>query len=323
MIIRFKGSPEIYDVQITIPKPGLIQFDPPIPEKAELTAGFDILTEKGSVYGRYPNHKTIYRELEDGSVILSGDGSVWSPPPDPIPEPEPDPIPEPEPEPDPIPEPEPDPTPEPEPEPMPEPEPEPELPREPSLDERRETKRGEISRWCDHAIYSGVTVELSSGWEHFSLFEKDQINLFRKQAQMAAGADRLEYHQDGHPCRYYTAGEMQIIISTATEHVSYHTTYCNALNMWIAGAEDEQELESIFYGADIPEKYQSEVLKDYLKKIMEPVPEEEEMDKGLVPEEEEAKNEGSVPEEGEPTVEEGEPEIDSDREEVKESETIS
>ena len=112
-------------------------------------------------------------------------------------------------------------------------------------------------------------VQLPDGPEHFSLTEKDQINLFGKQAQLAAGADRLEYHQDGHPCKYYSAAEMQQIVTAAMEHVSYHTTYCNSLNMWISGTETAEELEPIFYGADIPEEYQSEVLKDYLIRIME------------------------------------------------------
>ena len=61
---------------------------------------------------------------------------------------------------------------------------------------------------------------------------------------------------------------MQAIITAAMQHVSYHTTYCNSLNMWIAGATTTEELNTIFYGADIPEEYQSQVLKDYLNAIM-------------------------------------------------------
>ena len=50
-------------------------------------------------------------------------------------------------------------------------------------------------------------------------------------------------------------------------HVSYHTTYCNTLNMWIAGSQTAEEVQEIFYGADVPEEYQSEVLKTYLTQI--------------------------------------------------------
>lgn len=152
-------------------------------------------------------------------------------------------------------------------------EPEPVEPYVPTLAELQAVKKAEVSAACEQIIYAGITVDLPGGAEHFSLTEKDQINLFGKQAQLAAGADRLEYHQDGHPCRYYTAAEMQQIITVAMEHVSYHTTYCNSLNMWISGVETAEELEAIFYGADIPEDYQSEVLQDYLAKIMEGVDE--------------------------------------------------
>ena len=148
-------------------------------------------------------------------------------------------------------------------------EPGPVEPYVPTLAELQASKKAEVSAACEQVIYGGITVDLPDGAEHFSLTEKDQINLFGKRAQLAAGADRLEYHQDGHPCRYYSAVEMQQIITAAMEHVSYHTTYCNSLNMWISSTESAEELESIYYGADIPENYQSEVLRDYLTKIME------------------------------------------------------
>lgn len=145
------------------------------------------------------------------------------------------------------------------------PEPEPYVP---TMDELKATKKQEVGTSCEQIIYAGVDVELENGVEHFALTEKDQINLFGKQAQLAAGVEQLEYHQDGHSCRYYTAAEMQRIIEAAMFHVSYHTTYCNSLNMWIAAAETEEELAGIFYGADIPAQYISVVLADYLEKIV-------------------------------------------------------
>ena len=229
MKVRFLEKTEIYDLRVTVLAPDLVQLFPPFPEE-NLMLGFQLLTNKGSVYGDYRDYTTIYRQMEDGSVILSNNGTVYSPPSGPEPGQEP----------------------------------EPEL----TLEELKGQKKREISDACEQVIYSGITVMLPSGLEHFSLTEKDQINLFGKQAQLATGAERLEYHQDGQPCRYYTAEEMQLIITASMEHVSYHTTYCNALNMWIAGVGDAKELAGIFYGADVPEEYQSEVLKDYLEKIM-------------------------------------------------------
>ena len=105
--------------------------------------------------------------------------------------------------------------------------------------------------------------------EHFALTEHDQLNLFGKKVQLAAGTTELEYHADGQPCRYYSAADMQAIIAAAMQHVSYHTTYCNAVNMWIAGCESTEEVQAIYYGADVPEEYQSDVLKAYIASMKE------------------------------------------------------
>ena len=79
-------------------------------------------------------------------------------------------------------------------------------PYEPTLAELQAAKKREISQACETAIYSGVDVTLTDGsTEHFSLTEHDQLNLFGKQVQLAAGSTELEYHADGQPCRYYNA----------------------------------------------------------------------------------------------------------------------
>lgn len=181
-------------------------------------------------------YETVYLQA-DQTVYLSNDGSVYVPPEPPEPEPEPEPLPEPE-------------------------------PYVPTLDEVREAKRAEISGACEQAIYTGVNVVLTNGeLYHFSLTEKDQLNLFGKQIQLAAGAEKVEYHADGQPCRYYSAADMENIIGTAMWYVSYHTTYCNALNMWLAGCQTAEEVQEIFYGAEVPEEYRSEVLNAYLIQI--------------------------------------------------------
>lgn len=175
---------------------------------------------------------TVYRD-EGQTVYLSDDGSVYVPPTDPEPVTPPEPY-------------------------------------EPTLTELQAAKKQEISQACEQAIYFGVSVTLKDGSsEHFALTEHDQLNLFGKQVQLAAGSEQLEYHSDGQPCRYYSAADMQTIIAKAIWHVSYHTTYCNALNMWVAGIETADDLQQIFYGADVPQQYQNEVLKAYLLQIAE------------------------------------------------------
>lgn len=186
--------------------------------------GFTLSRDEADDEWDYKRFKTVYRKI-DGGVQFSDDGSVFIAPPEPEPAPE---------------------------------------PYVPTLDEVKAMKLQEIGRSCEQMIYAGVDVDLPGGTEHFSLTEKDQINLFGKQAQMAAGAERFEYHQDGHPCRYYTKEEMQLIVETALGFVTYHTTYCNALNIWVSSLEDAEAVTAVVYGCDVPEEYQSEVLRDIL-----------------------------------------------------------
>jgi hypothetical protein len=136
-----------------------------------------------------------------------------------------------------------------------------------SLAEMQKSKLYDVGEECTGIIYAGIDVQLSDGPAHFSLTDKDQLDLFGCQAKIAAGATKIEYHSDGNPCKYYTVEDMQTIIQQAMFYVGYHTTYCNALNMWIRGSEKPSQVAEVFYGADVPEEYQSEVLKDYLAQI--------------------------------------------------------
>ena len=136
-----------------------------------------------------------------------------------------------------------------------------------SLEDARKAKYQEIASACEQTIYAGVDVSTSSGVEHFSLTEKDQLNLFGKKMQLLAGEEKLEYHEDGHPCKYFSAEDMQNIVNKAMFYVSYYTTYCNALNMWIKSVTKPGDLELIQWGVKVPEEFQNEVLKDYMKTI--------------------------------------------------------
>lgn len=136
-----------------------------------------------------------------------------------------------------------------------------------SLEDARKAKYQEIASACEQTIYSGVDVSTSSGVEHFSLTEKDQINLFGKKMQLLAGEEKLEYHEDGQPCKYFSAADMQNIVDRAMFFVSYNTTYCNAMNMWIKSITKPGDFEQIRWGVKIPEEFQNEVLKDYMKAI--------------------------------------------------------
>ncbi len=136
-----------------------------------------------------------------------------------------------------------------------------------TLEELKEVKKAEINAACGQAVCNGITVELSTGFEHFSLSQSDQLNLFGLQAQLAAGAEQIVYHADGQPCRFYPASDIAMLVENAMFHVSYHVTYGNSMKMWIESVKTVEELQELFYGANIPEEHQSEVLKKYLAQI--------------------------------------------------------
>lgn len=225
---KIKINSKIYEIQsIARIEPHVLQivFSGSAPEKWDDDI---VLYTAGDIEcATLTGWNTVYRD-EGQTVYLSDDGSVYTPPTDPEPVTPPEPY-------------------------------------EPTIAELQSSKKQEISQACEQAIYSGVSVTLTDGSvEHFSLTEHDQLNLFGKQVQLAAGVTELEYHADGQPCRYYSAKDMQIITSTAMAYVSYHTTYCNAVNMWIAGCETADEIQQIYYGAAVPEQYQSDVPKAYI-----------------------------------------------------------
>lgn len=229
--IKLSGSNQVYEIRSISPIAAhilQIVFADAVPES--WSGDIELYTAGDVLATILTGWTTVYRD-EGQTVYLSDDGSVYVPPADPEPVTPPEPY-------------------------------------EPTIAELQSSKKQEISQACEQAIYSGVSVTLADGsTEHFALTEHDQLNLFGKQAQLAAGIEQLEYHSDGQPCRYYSAADMKNIVEKAMWHVSYHTTYCNALNMWIVGCESAEEVQQIFYGADVPEQYQSEVLKAYLVKI--------------------------------------------------------
>lgn len=199
-----------------------------------ITGDFPIKTNGFEIYkdnlllGNYTSYTSIYRIIENG-VEFSNDGSIYI-------EPSPTPIAPPTPL---------------------------------SLEEVKATKKKEITSVCDQTIYSGINVTFSDNHtEHFSLTEKDQINLLATKDQLESGSTQLEYHQDGQLYRYYTPEEINKIIDEAFFHIGYHRAYCNGLNVWIASSSTVDDVQLISYGADIPEQYRSEVLNDYLEKIM-------------------------------------------------------
>ena len=69
----------------------------------------------------------------------------------------------------------------------------------------------------------------------------------------------------GNPCVYYSAADMQKILKKSMEFVTYNTTYCNSLFVWLDNLSKASEMANLVYGIEIPEEYQSVVLADFAK----------------------------------------------------------
>ena len=121
-------------------------------------------------------------------------------------------------------------------------------------------KIAEMSATCRKTIEAGVDVELRGEKHHFSLDTQDQLNLMSL-GVMAQTQSMIPYHADGETCIFFTAEEISQIVSAATAHKVYHTTYYNALKNYINALETIEDIAAITYGTPIPDEYKSEVLR--------------------------------------------------------------
>ncbi len=147
-----------------------------------------------------------------------------------------------------------------EPEPTPEPEPEPE--DDGTVAFAKETKIKEMNQTCQNTIFAGIDVVVSDDKSHhFSLTEYDQVNLFKLETLAHSGEEMLPYHEDDKPCQFFSAADIITIANAATSYVTYHTTYTNSLKSYIKSLRSLNTIAKVYYGIEIPEKYQSEVWK--------------------------------------------------------------
>ena len=124
----------------------------------------------------------------------------------------------------------------------------------------RTAKLNSMSNACHQAIEAGIDIDIRGAVHHFSLTTQDQLNLMSL-SLMAQTQDLIPYHADGEVSYFYTANEINQIITATNSHKTYHTTYYNALKNYINSLETIEEIAAITYGTPIPDEYKSEVLK--------------------------------------------------------------
>lgn len=130
-----------------------------------------------------------------------------------------------------------------------------------TLEFAREAKIKSLSAQCRATIEAGFDIELFDLMtHHFSLDTQDQLNLITLSA-LAETETLIPYHADGELCKFYTAAEIKQIVAAATQFKMYHTTYFNALKQYINSLDSIDTIASITYGIELPEEFQSDVLK--------------------------------------------------------------
>lgn len=136
-----------------------------------------------------------------------------------------------------------------------------------SVDELKETLIANMSNQCNKVITNGFDAVLSDGnTYHFALTLEDQLMIQALMLKAKSGETILPYHADGETCRYFSADEISLLYSNMESIITYNTTYFNSLRDYINSMTTEEELQAISYGVEIPEEYQSEVLKSLLNK---------------------------------------------------------
>ena len=104
-------------------------------------------------------------------------------------------------------------------------------------------KKKELSEACEKAIIAGVDL----GDAHYSLTIEDQANILAWMAVAQTGK-AVPYHQDGQPCRIYTAEEFLEVANAAVVHKTHHTTYCNLLMRQVEAMTDVDDVKAVEYG---------------------------------------------------------------------------
>ena len=122
-----------------------------------------------------------------------------------------------------------------------------------TLDGAKQLKLHEISTACQTTIYAGVDVQDTKGTEHFSLTVEDQANLSALAMAIGTGLTSVPYHANGQLCREFTASEFNNIYTAAKNFVTYNTTLCNHLNVWIRRCDTIDAVSAITYTSTLPD----------------------------------------------------------------------
>lgn len=140
------------------------------------------------------------------------------------------------------------------------------------IDFVKNEKVAELDNVCTQTIYDGIDITLSDNTvEHFTLTERDQLNLSGIALKLLMGAEVVAWHEDdeGKNCRFYNKADAYKFISELTTFKEYHITYFRDLRIYVRSLTNVDEVNNITYGFELPDEFKSDVLKEYEKLITE------------------------------------------------------
>lgn len=115
---------------------------------------------------------------------------------------------------------------------------------------------------CKSTIVNGFDIGLSDGIKHhFDLTEEEQLNLITLKEMVTQGMTQIPYHAKDELCVFYSPDDIMTIVNSATNFKTYQISYFNSLKNYINSIDSSDDVNSIEYGVEIPEEYQSGVLK--------------------------------------------------------------
>lgn len=168
------------------------------------------------------------------------------------------------------------------------------------VDEYRAYLLKQIGAACRADIYAGTQVQLPSSGaiERYTYNDDDQRNLTNAMAILIVAPElpSVPYHPSGGLCRMIPAMDLVTIYGTLQVRLTYLTTRCNFMNVWIRSIATKEELLQINWQTELPQEYAEQVSAIYAqslaimnaikdKFIPQPDPEDDPEDEGGEPEE--------------------------------------
>lgn len=129
-----------------------------------------------------------------------------------------------------------------------------------SLDEFREYRISKIGEECRNIIEQGLDIETSKGVKHFTYKQDDQFNV--KTLFDSARMIKMDvpFHSSKNSCTVFTWQDAINIYIALESNLLYHTTYCNALFMYIRNdLQTKEEISKVVYGQEVPESRKAEM----------------------------------------------------------------